>query len=177
MARRSKDDSAVSTLDPPPVATYGEIVRKRIRADLVAYGDLVRRSVAGEALSEDQLLAAYETLGRLGFPPGQFEQDLAAVREHTRTKAKWAEYLAKQPAERERARVVDQEIGELKKRLQELQAEAHRLSFGASLKAAANLQRANELATLHLHVLSEDVGQAVELRARALRVDAKEAVA
>jgi hypothetical protein len=172
MVRKPKEDSAVATLDPPAIPTYSEIIRKRIRADVTSYRSLVSRAASGEQLSESELIEAYETLGRIGYPPGQFEADLSAIRDHAKYKARWAEYLAKEPEERERARAVDREIDELKKQLDTLKAEAHRLSFGSGLKAAANLQRCNELATAHNHVLAEDVDQVVEMRARALRVDA-----
>jgi hypothetical protein len=172
MVRKPKEDSAVATLDPPAIPTYSEIIRKRIRADVTSYRSLVSRAASGEQLSEAELIEAYETLGRIGYPPGQFEADLSATREHTKYKTRWAEFLAREPGERERQREVDRQIGELKQQLDTLKAEAHRLSFGSGLKAAANLQRANELAAQHSHVLSEDVDQVVEMRARALRVDA-----
>ena len=178
MARKTNpEESATATLAAPPVPSYGEIIRKRIRTDLTSYRSVVSRAAAGEQLSENEIVSAYETLGRLGYPPGQFEQDLAAVRDHAKHKARWSEFLAREPEERARHRQVEQELEELKNRINGLRAEAHRLSFGSGFKAAANLQRANELAATHGHVLADDLEQTVELRARALRVDAVGAVA
>lgn len=172
MVRKQKaDESAVATLDPPVVPSYGEIIRKRIRDDVTAYREIVTRAAAGEQLSEVEILSAYETLQRLGFPPGQLEQDLAAVREHTKNKTRWSEYVAREPEERARLLEVEKELEQLKQRTNELRAQAHRLSFGSSMKAAGALQRCNELTVTYAHVLS-DLEQAVEARARALRVDA-----
>jgi hypothetical protein len=172
MVRKQKaDESSVATLDPPVVPSYGEIIRKRIRGDVSAYREIVTRAAAGEQLSEAEILSAYETLQRLGFPPGQLEQDLAAVREHTKNKTRWSEHVAREPEERARLLEVEKELEQLKQRTNELRAQAHRLSFGSSMKAAGALQRCNELTVTYAHVLS-DLEQAVEARARALRVDA-----
>ena len=173
MVRKQKaDESSVATLDPPVVPSYGEIIRKRIRGDVSAYREIVTRAAAaGEQLSEAEILSAYETLQRLGFPPGQLEQDLAAVREHAKNKTRWSDHVAREPEERARLLEVEKELEQLKQRTNELRAQAHRLSFGSSMKAAGALQRCNELTLTYAHVLS-DLEQAVEARARALRVDA-----
>lgn len=173
MVRKQRsDDSAVATMDPPAVPSYREIIRRKILADVTSYRALVARAAAGEQLPETAILAAYETLARLGFKPGQLEQDLAAVREHAKNKTKWAEYVAKEPEARARQREVDKELEELKQRVNALRAEAHRLSYSVGMKAVGYLQRCTRLQVEHAHVLSDNLDQAVELRAAALRVDA-----
>lgn len=153
----------------PP--TFADVARKRIRAALTVYRSLVEKAVAGQQLGEEDMVSVYDSLERLKLAPFTFERDQAGIREHARNVEKWNAAVEREPAERERGRQVSEEITTLTKRLNELKAEAHRLSTSGPLKQAGYLQRVNQLVNDHPHVLI-DLDKAVEVRAQAMRVDA-----
>lgn len=154
---------------PPP--TFADIARKKLRKRLTEYRAVVDRMVAGEQLTEADMVNAYDILTGMGLPPYTFERDVQGVREHDRNLSKWNACQQREPADRERGRQIVEEITTLTKRLNELKTEAHRLSVSGSMKAAGYLQRVNELKTLHPHVLLP-VDEAVDVRAAALKLDA-----
>ena len=153
---------------PPP--SYAAVARKRLRQRLTEYRAFVEQAVAGKQLTEDQLGNAYDILSGIGLAPYAFERDVEGVKQHARSLAKWHEYQQREPADRERQRVVGEEIKTLTERLNGLKAEAHRLSMSLPLKAAGAGQRVNELLSLHPHVLL-DLDAAVDVRAKALKLD------
>lgn len=166
MKTKTKNTDTTSTAPP----TFGEIARKKLRKRLTEYRGLVERAVAGEQLTEEDMVAAYDILTSVGLAPYAFERDVQGVREHARNLARWEEYSAAEPALRARGKQLNEEIATLTKRLNELKTEAHRIDTTASLKATGALQRVNELKTLHPHVLLP-MDSAVEVRAKALKLD------
>jgi hypothetical protein len=156
--------------EPTPPPTFADIARKRISQHLTAYRGFVERAVAGEQLNEDDMMGVYDALERLHLPTFTFERDVQGVKDHARCAGKAADAQAREPEQRQRGRQVTEEIAKLTKQLNELRAEAHRLSVGGPLKLTAYLQRLNELKSLHPHVLLP-LDKAVELRASALKVD------
>ena len=165
---KTKTKNTDTTSAAPP--TFGEIARKKLRKRLTEYRGLVERAVAGEQLTEEDMVTAYDILTSVGLAPYAFERDVQGVREHARNLARWEEYSAAEPAMRARGKQLAEEIATLTKRLNELKAEAHRIDTTASLKATGALQRVNELKTLHPHVLLP-MDSAVEVRAKALKLD------
>lgn len=155
--------------DTPP--TFADIAKKKLRKRLTEYRALVERAVEGEQLREEDLVNAFDCLTSMGIPPYAFDRDVAGVKDHARNLQRWTEWQEREPADRERGRQVAEEIATLTKRLNELKTEAHRLSVGVGMRAASCLQRVNELKALHPHVLLP-IDEAVEVRAKALRLDA-----
>jgi hypothetical protein len=156
--------------EPTPPPTFADIARKRISQHLTAYRGFVERAAAGEQLNEDDMMGVFDALEKLQLPTFTFERDVMGVKDHARSAAKAADAEARGPEQRQRGRQVAEDITNLTKQLNELKAEAHRLSVGGPLKLAAYLQRVNELKTLHPHVLLP-LDKAVEVRASALKVD------
>ncbi len=165
----TKTRKTTSPPEPPP--TFGDIARKKIRQRLTEYRALVERAVAGEQLTEEDMVNAYDILTSVGLAPYAFERDVLGVREHGRQEAKWREYEAAEPDLRIGGKLVAGEIAELTKRLNELKSEAHKIETTAAFKAAGAAQRVNELKSLHPHVLLP-LDAAVDVRAKALKVDA-----
>jgi hypothetical protein len=157
--------------EPSPPPTFGDIARKRIRQHLSSYRGFVERAVAGEQLNEEDMTAVYDALEKLHLPTFTFERDVRGVKDHARSAGKAADAEAREPEQRQRGRQVTEDIAKLTKQLNELKAEAHRLSVGGPLKLAAYMQRVNELKSLHPHVLLP-LDKAVEVRASAMNVDA-----
>jgi len=153
-----------------PLLSYAEVARKRLRQRLTEYRAIVEQAVAGKQLTEDQLGNVYDILSGIGLAPYTFERDVEGVKKHAQSLAKWHEYQQREPADRERQRVVGDEIKTLTEQLNGLKAEAHRLSMSLPLKAAGAGQRVNELKALHPHVLL-DLDDAVDVRAKALKLD------
>lgn len=157
--------------EPALPLTFADVARKKMRERLTEYRAFVERAVAGEQLTEDDTVRVYDILTSLGLAPLTFERDVQGAKEYARQQAKWSDYQAQEPVLRQRGKQVAEEIKTLTEQLNGLKAEAHRIEVVSAHKAAGALQRVNELKTFHPHVLLP-IDEAVEIRARALKLDA-----
>jgi predicted nuclease with TOPRIM domain len=146
--------------------SFAEINARKIREKIEAYRGYVERAVDGELLDEKQLEEVGEILAFLLLPDMCWERDIRALRDYRETAAAAEELAGKQPQYQLEASELVAKVKQLEAELRESQTRLNYLARVAPRTQANEMQRQNELRSLHPHLLL-DLEHAVALRAEA----------
>lgn len=150
------------TTPPPAPPTFATIARKKMRERIERYRGFVKRQVEGEALDEADLVQVSDLLEGLGLPDFAWARDIEALQRAYASNAKFKAAVDAEPAARQRAADLLEEIAALKAKLQAL-TEEHRRTQAAGHKSAAYGRTLDQLSLEHPHLLG-DIDTAVTLR-------------
>jgi len=152
--------------EPQQPISFAEMNARKIRERIETYRGHVERAVDGEQLDEKQLEEAGEILAFLLLPDMCWERDIRALRDYREASAAAEEMASKQPQFELEAGQLSARIKQLEAELKEAKTRLHYLAQVAPRSQANEMQRTNELRSLHPHLLL-DLEQAVLLRAEA----------
>lgn len=142
--------------------TFDDIARKKMRARLEEYRQLLRRQTEGEPLGEEELSNVVTLLEGMGLPDYTWTRDLEAVQRFSVVQGKYKAAVDAEPANQKRAGELAEEVELLQQKLHVVREELRKAQAGSG-KSASYARSLTVLAAEYPQALA-DIDTAVRLR-------------